>query len=106
MKTTKIPGFTAEDALCVSKAHYRLTVPRVLATKAGIRPQLSPWWPTEPTEPCNPNCVCVSPIGCPCCGPGGPGRGRGRGLGSFLSEVMAQEGGQGHEYETAHLARL
>jgi hypothetical protein len=39
MAMMNIPGFTAEDALYLSKAHYRLIARGVSATKANIRPQ-------------------------------------------------------------------
>ena len=101
MKMTNMPGFTAEDALYVSKTQYRLIASRGLSSKSGIQPQqLSPWWPPKPKGRFPAATVYRRSIVLAAL------RGRGRGLGSFLSEAMAQEGGQGHEYETAHLARL
>jgi hypothetical protein len=60
-----MPGFTAEQAIYVSKARYRFDGFRPLAVKADIRPQIGPWWPDS--WDCNPNCLCVWAINCPCC---------------------------------------
>jgi hypothetical protein len=68
MRVMNMPGFSAEDALYVSKGGYRRLAHRALAPKADIRPQLSPWWP----EDCIPGCVCVWGVDCPCCPIGRP----------------------------------
>ena len=63
MDTMHMPGFTAEDALYQSRRQYHMTATQFGAAKADMRPQIRLW----PLEDCIPGCVCVSPIGCPCC---------------------------------------
>jgi hypothetical protein len=63
MNTMNMLGFTAENSLYRSRKQYSVTATKFLADKADIRPQLR--W--SPPKDCIPNCVCVSPINCPCC---------------------------------------
>jgi hypothetical protein len=74
MNTPKIPGFTAEASMYKTSARYHaLVAGSYRQTDGGISPQFRIWWPGMPG--CNPNCVCISPVSCPCCigpGPGGP----------------------------------
>ena len=63
IKNMNIPGFSAEDSLYKSRTQYNMTATKILAAKAGIRPQIRP----RPKDWCIPGCICVSPINCPCC---------------------------------------
>ncbi len=59
----RMPGFTAEASVYISRTRYNMTATKFFAVRAGIRPQIRPW----PPEDCIPGCICVSPINCPCC---------------------------------------
>jgi hypothetical protein len=61
---TNLPGFSAEDSLYISTTHYNVST-EMVATNVKVQPQLRPW--PKPPGSCIPNCVCVSPIDCPCC---------------------------------------
>jgi hypothetical protein len=68
-----LPGFTAEAALAAMRQqNYGSAVGAALGRSATLRVHLSlgPW---RPPPNCNPDCVCISPIGCPCCIGPGPG---------------------------------
>ena len=62
MNTMNMPGFTAEDSLYKTSRHYSMTTTKFLSAKANIRPQQ-----LRPGLPCDPSCVCVWCVGCPCC---------------------------------------
>jgi hypothetical protein len=71
--TTRMPGFTATAGIDAGSPGYRrqrdprdhgptgyLPQARLGTLQGGRRGQ----------KPCNPNCVCITAEGCPCCYPG------------------------------------
>jgi hypothetical protein len=71
MEKPRLPGFTAEAAVTTTRRqHYRSAVG---AAGGGGAQRIHPSLRWRPRPDCNPNCVCVSPIGCPCCIGPGPG---------------------------------
>lgn len=63
-----LPGFTASSSLADRLGHYRSRT-GTAAIPAMVRTQM--WGHAdEPTRSggCIPNCVCVGPDTCPCCG--------------------------------------
>jgi hypothetical protein len=72
MRLARLPGFTAEAAIVAGQTqHYRGVHSGAMRVDQPITAEiLRPW---RPKPDCNPNCVCVSPYGCPCCVGPGPG---------------------------------
>jgi hypothetical protein len=65
-----MPGFAAEASLGPQTRMYRMSAD-IQAAERGVVPQIV-WMPGDA---CIPNCVCFSPVNCPCCswtGPRGP----------------------------------
>lgn len=61
-----IPRFDAEASLYKTSGHYRLATGRFSGLYAEqVRPQF--FYPRRGGDWCIPGCICVSPIGCPCC---------------------------------------
>jgi hypothetical protein len=59
-------GFTADVTLYKASGRYRVTVGPASGFYAEqVRPQLS--IRRNGADGCIPGCICVSPIGCPCC---------------------------------------
>ncbi len=65
MNSRNIPRFTAESSLVKSGGRYAFVTGRAAGTFGRAIPQLQ--WLGEIKKPCIPGCICVSPIGCPCC---------------------------------------
>lgn len=65
MNTTRLPGFSADQALYPNHTSYYRYPTHTSHAATAVWPQLRrlPTWPGE----CDPTCICVSPIGCPCC---------------------------------------
>lgn len=61
-----LPGFHAEAALSKSNNQYATITPISSLGQSGVYPQLSSAWRGN-GWPCDPNCVCVTGEGCPCC---------------------------------------
>jgi hypothetical protein len=59
-----IPGFTAEASLYKTSTQYNMAATTFLTAEPNIRPQIWRW----PYGGCIPNCICVGPDACPCCG--------------------------------------
>jgi hypothetical protein len=60
------PGFTASIALYKTSGRYRVAAGRVSGLYAEqVHPQL--YVRRNGAGECIPGCICVSPIGCPCC---------------------------------------
>lgn len=60
-----LPGFTVEASLAKSGGRYAFVPGLATGTFGRAIPQLRRL--DEPKEPCIRGCICVSPIGCPCC---------------------------------------
>lgn len=64
----RLPGFTADASLYDGKAQYVASV-KSSGKGLGLQPQSILWPPGIPGKDwCIRDCVCVSQIGCPCCG--------------------------------------
>jgi hypothetical protein len=67
--STQLPGFTAEAGLEAPAGRYQQREANPAAAAAGYLAQarraISPRG--RRTEPCIPNCLCVTQEGCPCC---------------------------------------
>ncbi len=64
-KEMNIPEFTAEASLVKSGRRYAFVPGRAIGAFGLVIPQLPRLSGTK--KPCIRGCVCVSPIGCPCC---------------------------------------
>ena len=65
-----MPGFTAAASLYKESERYR-TVDHPAAAQAahaGVYPQIRDRPTGRWSGPCIPNCICVGPDECPCCG--------------------------------------
>ena len=69
---TRLPGFTAGAGLDATSDRYRQQDLQPAATTTGYSAQARLVTPLRGRggQPCNPNCVCITQEGCPCCYPG------------------------------------
>src|SRR6266508_4610596 len=91
MKTMKMPGFSAEASLCKTRTNFTIGATKSVMNGEGILPQVR----TVSGGTCNPTCLCVTDVGCPCCGSLGYGDDSGGGGGGGGGWAVGGGGGGG-----------
>lgn len=68
----RLPGFTADASLDAASGRYqqRDAEPAAKTTGYFAQARLVTSSRMRGKQPCNPNCVCITQEGCPCCYPG------------------------------------